>query len=95
MARNTIQIRLKRISTSVHSAGCSSTKRMMIWNMPSAAARASIAQAHHRDRALVQRSRVRKAVFMGAVARLADSAVVSNENARYRNRYGRYKLQKM
>jgi hypothetical protein len=36
MARNTIQIRLKRISTSVHSAGCSSTKRMMIWNMPSA-----------------------------------------------------------
>ena len=35
MARNTIQMRLKRMSTSVHSAGCSSTKRIRIWNMPS------------------------------------------------------------
>ena len=72
MARNTIQIRLKRISTSVHSAGCSSTKRMMIWNMPSAAARVSMAQAHHSDKALVQRSKVRKAFLMGAVAGLAS-----------------------
>ena len=42
MPRNTIQIRLKRISTSVHSAGRSSTKRVTIWKRPSDEAMASI-----------------------------------------------------
>src|SRR6218665_12459 len=65
MARNTIQIRLKRISTSVHSAGCSSTKRMTIWNMPSAAAKASIAQAPSIALKVLQRSKARKAFFIG------------------------------
>ena len=45
MPMNTIQIRLKRIRTSVHSAGASTTKRMMIWNSPRLAARAIMAQA--------------------------------------------------
>ena len=34
----TIQIRLKRIITSVHSAGRSMTKRVKIWNTPRLAA---------------------------------------------------------
>ncbi len=64
IARNTIQIREKRISTSVHSAGCSKTKRIRIWNMPSVAARASMAQAPAMAIALLQRSQDRKKDFM-------------------------------
>ena len=64
IARNTIQIRLKRISTSVHSAGSSKTKRIRIWNMPSAEASASMAQAPHMATAVLQRSQERKKVFM-------------------------------
>ena len=56
MARNTIQMRLKRISTSVHSAGCSSTKRIRIWNMPSDEAMASIRQAAAMAAPVVHRS---------------------------------------
>jgi hypothetical protein len=44
MPRNTIQIRLTRIRISLHSAGCSSTKRVTIWNTPSADAMTSISR---------------------------------------------------
>ena len=64
MPRNTIQTRLKRISTSVHSAGCSSTKRVKIWNTPSAEAMASITQASTVAMPVVQRSRDRMNAFM-------------------------------
>ncbi|WP_406626411.1 hypothetical protein [Acidovorax sp. SDU_ACID1] len=69
MARNTIQMRLKRISTSVHSAGSSKTKRIRIWNMPSAEAIASMAQAPAMAMPVLQRSNVRKAFFMKEKAR--------------------------
>ena len=45
MPMNTIQISVKRISTSDHSAGCSKTKRVRIWHMPRHAAATSMAQA--------------------------------------------------
>ncbi len=57
---NTIQIRLTRIRISVHSAGCSSTKRVRIWNTPSAEAITSMAQATAMANELVQRSSRRK-----------------------------------
>jgi hypothetical protein len=65
MPMNTIQIRLKRIRTSVHSAGVSSTKRVMIWNMPRDAATASIRHAISIDRVVVNRSTLRNRDFMG------------------------------
>jgi hypothetical protein len=61
---NTIQISEKRISTSVHSAGFSSTNRVRIWNTPSPAAIASMAQAKYIDSAVVARSRRRNICFM-------------------------------
>jgi hypothetical protein len=63
MPRNTIQIRLRRIRISLHSAGCSSTKRVMIWNMPSALATTSMKQAPAMDSPLVKRSMRRKLSF--------------------------------
>jgi hypothetical protein len=63
---NTIQIRLRRIRISLHSAGCSSTKRVTIWNMPSADAMTSIRQATSMEKPVVQRSSLRKACFMGS-----------------------------
>src|SRR4051794_10650515 len=63
MPRNTIQIRLKRMMTSVHSAGCSSTKRVMIWNTPRAEASTIMAQAAAIEAPLAARSSRRKAAF--------------------------------
>ena len=79
MARNTIQIRLKRISTSVHSAGSSNTKRINIWNMPRLAAKASMAQASTMDAPVLQRSRPRKRGFMRMAGRLS---CLATKNAR-------------
>src|SRR5262245_36961218 len=71
MPRNTIQIRLKRISTSVHSAGCSSTKRVTIWNRPRPAATAIIAHASAIDSAVQAPSMRRNVGFNAAPVRSA------------------------
>jgi hypothetical protein len=64
MPRNTIQISEKRISTSLHSAGCSSTKRVTIWNTPRAEAMTSIRQASAMAMRVVQLSSVKTSAFM-------------------------------
>jgi len=56
MPKNTIQIGEKRIITSVHSVGSSSTNRVMIANNPSATASANIAHAKYMDAWVVTRS---------------------------------------
>src|SRR5688572_21544491 len=74
MPRNTIQIRLMRIRISDHSAGCSSTKRVRIWNTPRLAAMAIMAQATSMAKPVAQRSKRRKAFFkrLFVIADLVD-----------------------
>src|SRR5688572_23514354 len=69
MPMKTIQIRLTRIRISDHSAGCSSTKRVTIWNTPSAEAITSMRQATAMDSELVHWSNRRKADFMSEACR--------------------------
>ena len=64
MPMNTIQIKLRRIKISLHSAGCSRTKRVMIWNMPKHDAITSMAQATHMENCVVRCSRLRKVCFI-------------------------------
>ena len=65
MPMNTIQIRLNRIKISDHSAGCSSTNRVMIWNMPKVEATTSMTQAIAMARPVVRRSSDRNRAFKG------------------------------
>ena len=64
MPRNTIQIREKRTSTSLHSEGCSSTKRITTWIMPSTEAISSMMPAMPSDTRFRPCSNLRKADFM-------------------------------
>jgi hypothetical protein len=65
MPKKTIQIRQKRIKTSVHSAGDSMMNRVKIWWMPKAEAKAIMTQATIIDRDVVQCSKRKKKCFIG------------------------------
>jgi alkyl hydroperoxide reductase subunit AhpC len=87
MPRNTIQIRLMRIRISLHSAGCSSTKRVTIWNTPNPEAMTSITQAAIIEKPVVHRSMPRNFSFI-------CSRDVENKKARQMELSGRPMLSK-
>src|SRR5512133_1076711 len=82
MPRNTIQIRLMRMRISDHSAGCSRTNRVTIWNMPRLAATTIIAQATAMAKAVVQRSSLRKASLMRGVPEEGERKRPESKNSR-------------